>query len=158
MSELEALGAILGVIRVLLWRSVPLRASSSSSSGEWHSVSGRCESHRDAQVSPRWSPVTAVGAKRRARLAAQGCHGWFLLRLGTIVRGADDVDRAVSFSSAALGIAQSQLSPKGRLIVARKSGHYIQNAQPKLVVDAIVRVVAKARHEAARGHADSAVG
>jgi hypothetical protein len=56
------------------------------------------------------------------------------------------------------GIAQSQLSPKGRLIVARKSGHYIQNAQPKLVVDAIVRVVAKARHEAARGHADSAVG
>ena len=32
-----------------------------------------------------------------------------------------------------LQVAQSQLSPKGRLIVARKSGHFIQNDQPRLV-------------------------
>ena len=47
-----------------------------------------------------------------------------------------------------LQVAQSQLSPKGRLIVARKSGHYIQNDQPRLVVRAIVQVVAVARHNA----------
>jgi pimeloyl-ACP methyl ester carboxylesterase len=55
-------------------------------------------------------------------------------------------------------VAQSQLSPRGRLIVARRSGHYIQNDQPRLVVRAIVSVVAKARHNAARGHAVSAAG
>ena len=55
-------------------------------------------------------------------------------------------------------VAQSQLSPKGRLIVARKSGHYIQNDQPRLVVRAIVQVVAMARHNAARGHAVGAAG
>ena len=55
-------------------------------------------------------------------------------------------------------MAQSQLSPEGRLIVARKSGHYIQNDQPRLVFAAIVQVVALARHNAARGHADSAAG
>jgi hypothetical protein len=43
-----------------------------------------------------------------------------------------------------LQVAQSQLSPCGHLIVARESGHYIQNDQPELVVRAIVRVVAKA--------------
>ena len=31
------------------------------------------------------------------------CHAWFVIRLGTIVLGADDVDRAVSFWSAVLG-------------------------------------------------------
>jgi hypothetical protein len=54
-----------------------------------------------------------------------------------------------------LQVAQSQLSPKGRLIVARRSGHYIQNDQPWLVVLAIVVVVTLARHDAARGYADS---
>jgi pimeloyl-ACP methyl ester carboxylesterase len=53
-------------------------------------------------------------------------------------------------------LAQSQLSPKGRLVVARRSGHYIQNDQPGLVFGAIVVVVAVARHHAARGHAVSA--
>ena len=53
-------------------------------------------------------------------------------------------------------VAQSQLSPEGRLIVARKSGHYIQNDQPRLVFAAIVQVVAQARHNAARGHTVSA--
>ena len=38
-----------------------------------------------------------------------------------------------------LQVAQSQLSPEGRLIVARKSGHYIHNDQPRLVFAAIVR-------------------
>ena len=57
-----------------------------------------------------------------------------------------------------LQVAQSQLSPEGRLIVARKSGHYIQNDQPRLVFAAIVQVVARARHNEARGHADSAAG
>jgi len=57
-----------------------------------------------------------------------------------------------------LQAAQSQLSPKGRLIVARKSGHYIQNDQPRLVFRAIVQVVAMARHKVARGHAVSAAG
>ena len=52
-----------------------------------------------------------------------------------------------------LQVAQSQLSPEGRLIVARKSGHYIQNDQPRLVFAAIVQVVARARHNEARGHA-----
>ena len=33
-----------------------------------------------------------------------------------------------------LQVAQSLLSPEGRLIVARKSGHFIQNDQPRLVV------------------------
>jgi hypothetical protein len=55
-------------------------------------------------------------------------------------------------------LAQSQLSPRGRLIVARKSGHYIQNDQPRLVFRAIVQVVAWSRHDAARGHAVSAAG
>ena len=57
-----------------------------------------------------------------------------------------------------LQVAQSRLSPEGRLIVARKSGHYIQNDQSRLVVAAIVQVVARARHNEARGHADSAAG
>lgn len=57
-----------------------------------------------------------------------------------------------------LQTAQSQLSPTGRLIVARESGHYIQNDQPRLVVRAIVQVVALARHDVARGHADVATG
>jgi len=47
-----------------------------------------------------------------------------------------------------LQLAQSQLSPTGRLIVARNSGHFIQIDQPKLVVRAIVEVVARARHNA----------
>jgi hypothetical protein len=47
-------------------------------------------------------------------------------------------------------VAQSQLSPRGRLIVARKSGHYIHIDQPKLVFRAIVKVVALSRHDAAR--------
>ena len=55
-------------------------------------------------------------------------------------------------------VAQSQLSPEGRLIVARKSGHYIQNDQPRLVFAAIVQVVALARHNAAHGHAVIAAG
>ena len=55
-----------------------------------------------------------------------------------------------------LQVAQSQLSPEGRLIVARKSGHFIQNDQPRLVFGAIVQVVARARHNAAHGHAVSA--
>jgi pimeloyl-ACP methyl ester carboxylesterase len=50
-----------------------------------------------------------------------------------------------------LQLAQSQLSPTGRLIVARDSGHYIQIDQPKLVVRAIVEVVARARHNVAPG-------
>jgi len=53
-------------------------------------------------------------------------------------------------------LAQSQLSPAGRLIVARRSGHYIQIDQPKLVVRAIVNVVARARHNVAPGRAVSA--
>jgi hypothetical protein len=63
-----------------------------------------------------------------------------------------------------LQVAQSQLSPKGRLIVARKSGHNIQNDQPRLVVRAIVQVVAMARHDGDDGddgddgHAVSAAG
>jgi pimeloyl-ACP methyl ester carboxylesterase len=52
-----------------------------------------------------------------------------------------------------LQLAQSQLSPAGRLIVARRSGHFIQIDQPKLVVRAIVEVVARARHNVAPGHA-----
>jgi pimeloyl-ACP methyl ester carboxylesterase len=35
-------------------------------------------------------------------------------------------------------------SPQGEQIVARKSGHYIQNDEPPLVIDAVRRVVAKA--------------
>jgi len=53
-------------------------------------------------------------------------------------------------------LAQSQLSPAGRLIVARRSGHFIQIDQPKLVVRAIVNVVARARHNVAPGRAVSA--
>ena len=47
-----------------------------------------------------------------------------------------------------LQVAQSQLSPRGRLIVARKSGHHIHNDQPRLVFRAIVQVVAWSRHNA----------
>jgi hypothetical protein len=57
-----------------------------------------------------------------------------------------------------LQVAQSQLSPLGRLIVARKSGHHIHHDQPRLVFRAIVQVVAWSRHDAARGHAVSAAG
>ena len=53
-------------------------------------------------------------------------------------------------------MAQSQLSPMGRLIVAHKSGHYIQNDQPRLVFRAIMQVVAQARHDAARGDVSAA--
>jgi pimeloyl-ACP methyl ester carboxylesterase len=35
-------------------------------------------------------------------------------------------------------------SPQGEQIVAKKSGHYIQNDEPPLVIDAVRRVVAKA--------------
>jgi hypothetical protein len=52
-----------------------------------------------------------------------------------------------------LQAAQSQLSPDGHLIVARRSGHYIQNDQPRLVLRAIAQVVNQARHNAPRGHA-----
>jgi hypothetical protein len=46
-----------------------------------------------------------------------------------------------------LQVAQSQLSPEGRLIVARQSGHFIHNDQPRLVfAAAIVQVVARSRH------------
>jgi len=55
-----------------------------------------------------------------------------------------------------LQLAQSQLSPEGRLIVARRSGHFIQIDQPKLVVRAILNVLARARHNVALGHAVSA--
>jgi hypothetical protein len=55
-----------------------------------------------------------------------------------------------------LQLARSQLSPAGRLIVARSSGHFIQIDQPKLVVRAIVEVVARARHNVAPGHAVNA--
>jgi Alpha/beta hydrolase family len=58
----------------------------------------------------------------------------------------------------ALQVAQSQLSPEGRLIVARTPGHYIHVDQPRLVFRAIVQVVAWSRHDAARGHAVSAAG
>jgi pimeloyl-ACP methyl ester carboxylesterase len=57
-----------------------------------------------------------------------------------------------------LQVAQSQLSPGGRLIVARHSGHDIQNDQPRLVLGAIVQVVARARHNTIRGHAVSVAG
>jgi pimeloyl-ACP methyl ester carboxylesterase len=49
-----------------------------------------------------------------------------------------------------LQAAQSQLSPFGRLIVARGAGHFIQDDQPRLVVRAIVEVVALARRDPAR--------
>jgi thioesterase domain-containing protein len=55
-----------------------------------------------------------------------------------------------------LQAAQSQLSPNAQLIVARQSGHYIQNDQPRLVVRAITQVVKQARHNAIRGHANTA--
>jgi pimeloyl-ACP methyl ester carboxylesterase len=35
-------------------------------------------------------------------------------------------------------------SPQAELIIAPKSGHYIQNDEPALVIDAVRRVVAKA--------------
>jgi pimeloyl-ACP methyl ester carboxylesterase len=55
-----------------------------------------------------------------------------------------------------LQVAHPQLSPEGRLIVARKSGHYIQNDQPRLVSRAIERVITVARHNAGRDHAVTA--
>ncbi len=36
-------------------------------------------------------------------------------------------------------------SPQGRLVIAEKSGHYIQNDQPDLVIDAVRRVVESVR-------------
>jgi pimeloyl-ACP methyl ester carboxylesterase len=39
----------------------------------------------------------------------------------------------------------TMLSPQGKQVVADKSGHYIQLAQPQLVIDAIGQVVAAAR-------------
>jgi len=36
-------------------------------------------------------------------------------------------------------------SPQGEVVVATRSGHYIQNDEPQLVIDAIRRVVARAR-------------
>jgi alpha/beta hydrolase family protein len=45
-----------------------------------------------------------------------------------------------------LQLEMSRLSPEGRLITAWRSGHYIQNDQPKLFIRAIVKVIAQARH------------
>jgi pimeloyl-ACP methyl ester carboxylesterase len=43
-------------------------------------------------------------------------------------------------------------SPQGRVIIAEKSGHYIQNDQPDLVIDAVRRVVESVRsRKAGRG-------
>lgn len=44
-----------------------------------------------------------------------------------------------------LQAAQARLSPEGRLIVARGAGHFIQDDQPRLVVRAVVQIVAEAR-------------
>ena len=41
----------------------------------------------------------------------------------------------------------SRRSPRGELIVAERSGHYIQNDQPELVIDAVRRVVESVRKE-----------
>jgi pimeloyl-ACP methyl ester carboxylesterase len=39
----------------------------------------------------------------------------------------------------------AMLSPKGKLVVAEKSGHFIILEQPELVIEAIQQVVADAR-------------
>jgi Alpha/beta hydrolase family len=57
-----------------------------------------------------------------------------------------------------LQVAQSQLSPSGSLIVARKSAHHIHHDQPRLVFRAIRQVIRQARHDAARGEDVSAAG
>ncbi len=45
-----------------------------------------------------------------------------------------------------LQAAQAGLSPQGRLVIARGAGHFIQDDQPRLVVRAVIEVVARARH------------
>jgi pimeloyl-ACP methyl ester carboxylesterase len=45
-------------------------------------------------------------------------------------------------------VEQSELSPMGQLIVARKSGHFIHNDQPRLVFRAIRKVIRQARDDA----------
>jgi pimeloyl-ACP methyl ester carboxylesterase len=40
-------------------------------------------------------------------------------------------------------------SPQGRLVVARRSGHYVQTDEPELVIEAIREVVVTARRTAA---------
>jgi pimeloyl-ACP methyl ester carboxylesterase len=60
--------------------------------------------------------------------------------------------------------AQTQLSkivPGARHVIARRSGHYIQIDQPRLVIGAIRRVVTEARrreHAAARLHRNNRPG
>ena len=44
-----------------------------------------------------------------------------------------------------LQAAQAEFSPFGRLVVAKRSGHYIQNDEPQLVVRTVIEVVADAR-------------
>jgi hypothetical protein len=41
-------------------------------------------------------------------------------------------------------------SPQTQLVVATKSGHYIQKDEPSLVIDAVQRVVAKATKQIRR--------
>ena len=52
--------------------------------------------------------------------------------------------------------AQSQLSPTGRLIVARGAGHFIHVDLPRLVLRAVIEVVAEARRNLRTGRGLSA--
>jgi pimeloyl-ACP methyl ester carboxylesterase len=57
----------------------------------------------------------------------------------------DDVNQAYEQTWQELQAELATLSPQGKLIVARESGHYIQLDQPELVIDAVQEVVEAAR-------------
>ena len=50
-----------------------------------------------------------------------------------------------------LQVAQAQLSPMGRLVVARGAGHFIHDDNPRLVVRSVIQVVNDARRMLSRG-------
>jgi pimeloyl-ACP methyl ester carboxylesterase len=77
------------------------------------------------------------------------------LSLPRLTLPADWQSGAVAAMQRMYRFAQIQLSklvPGARHVIARRSGHYIQIDQPKLVIDAIRRVVTEARR---REHSDS---
>ena len=49
-----------------------------------------------------------------------------------------------------IGAETARLSPRGRQVIARRSGHFVQHDEPDLVLSAIEEVVGVARAGASR--------
>lgn len=62
----------------------------------------------------------------------------------------EDARQQAEIASRQMQSELARLSPQGQLVVAKESGHYIQLDEPRIVIEAIERVVKQVRDDAAR--------